>query len=301
VVDTPATRGLAARVGAELRASGFALLFERAETAPSRQELERAALRRGAVAVLRLERSARGVEVWAWDRATRKLVLRELLSGDGDEGELALRAVEVLRASLLEARDPPARTRIEPPSGPALALTQRPTNGWSARIDASAMASVSPGGFGPFAHLALGVGVAHRAGVSFGLEAIAPLSGSSVRGPEGEATLRAVMASAWVAARVSPAHWRVELSLRAGASLAWIDVQGTASAGYSGATATGIAGLPWGAARALYWVSPRFSPWIELRAGATTSAQRVLFAGRPAAEWGIPWASMSLGVCLSLG
>src|SRR5262249_5220500 len=98
------------RVIAELEALGFrALIIDPLDEAASRASLEATARKAGAIAAIRAVPSARGVEVWIADRVTGKTVLREVASDDGaldGEGALALRAVELLRASLLEVALP---------------------------------------------------------------------------------------------------------------------------------------------------------------------------------------------------
>lgn len=113
----------AARLIAELLALGFEVRVvapdgDAGGDVPSR--LAQATRREDALAAIRMiQKQPGGIEVWLADRATNKTVLREVLTaearpGDGAtaEGaahareEVAVRAVELLRASLLETESP---------------------------------------------------------------------------------------------------------------------------------------------------------------------------------------------------
>lgn len=115
----------AARLIAELEALGFEVRVVAPDgdvegDIPSR--LAQTTRREDALAAIRMiQKQPGGIEVWLADRATNKTVLREVLTaktppGEGataDEGarareEIAVRAVELLRASLLETESPGA-------------------------------------------------------------------------------------------------------------------------------------------------------------------------------------------------
>lgn len=108
LVDDADTRPVGVRLRAELVSLGFEVeLAPAPEVEPSRASLEQAAREAGAVAALRVRASRAGVEVWVMDRVTSKTVLREVVfTGGDDEGLVAVRAVELLRASLLEVALP---------------------------------------------------------------------------------------------------------------------------------------------------------------------------------------------------
>src|SRR5262249_41204308 len=101
--------------------------------APAREALEAAARAAGAVAAVRLVPSPTdgGIEVWIVDRVTGKTVLREVVAPDVSAGgaaarasTLAVRVVELLRASLLEM-DAPHPSRGELPPTPELRAIAR--------------------------------------------------------------------------------------------------------------------------------------------------------------------------------
>jgi hypothetical protein len=141
----------ATRLQAELRAAGFevvlmdpAALGEPGPARPAgtpagsggdlRERMDRAAQGAGAFAAASLSRSAAGatVDLWIVDRVTKKMVVRSVTgAGASAPSVLAVRAVELLQASLLEASarrsDEPIPGDVErwiapPPLPPAPAL-----------------------------------------------------------------------------------------------------------------------------------------------------------------------------------
>lgn len=108
---TPATDETFTRLEAELRANGFDVRVETVDPGETRRALEDAITRHQAAAAITIRQaSASGdrPEVWVRDRLTGKLVVRE---DDGPAGApqlIAIHAVELLRASLIELRDPPS-------------------------------------------------------------------------------------------------------------------------------------------------------------------------------------------------
>jgi hypothetical protein len=120
VVDERAV-ALATRVAAELQTLGFSVATQAHEPNPS--ELTQAARDAGAFAAIGIGPTASGnVEITVLDRVTGKTVRRELLGqslADPTTRELvALRAAELLRASLMEieAPHPPRGELPAPPS-----------------------------------------------------------------------------------------------------------------------------------------------------------------------------------------
>lgn len=101
----------------ELLALGLDVIVVETAEAPSttRGGLEQAARDVGAIAAVRIVTTGNAAEVWVADRVTGKTVIREVVSGDprGGAADLALGAVELLRASLLELRLPEGSRRGE--------------------------------------------------------------------------------------------------------------------------------------------------------------------------------------------
>jgi hypothetical protein len=121
-------------LAAELRAAGFQVHVAdsaRSATSDLRADMDAAARALDPIAVLAVSRAAGdarvdvGAEIWLLDRVTGKLVIRRVDgapagSATGTAGDVALRAVELLRGSLLEiALEQPRAARSA--AGPAAA------------------------------------------------------------------------------------------------------------------------------------------------------------------------------------
>src|SRR5688572_12877487 len=117
------------RLRSELDALGLRVVEVSASPGDrSPRSLERSAREVGAFAALRIVPWERGIEVWIADRITGKTVLRELVvaPGEATEDVVALRAVELLRASLLELELPHEQSGDVPPPPAVKRLVTRP-------------------------------------------------------------------------------------------------------------------------------------------------------------------------------
>ncbi|WP_437839405.1 hypothetical protein [Sorangium sp. So ce1153] len=125
--DDPLVREAATRLRAELGAAGFEVVsVPRARDADARPRdgdaraaLERAARDEGAFAAAAIFRSRAGAtaDLWIVDRVTQKTVVRTVeVAGAAAPSVMAVRAVELLQASLLEAN---LLTSRPPPGGGA--------------------------------------------------------------------------------------------------------------------------------------------------------------------------------------
>jgi hypothetical protein len=99
--------GLEPRLRAELEGEGFEVVLVQAEHAPTREDLEDTAKSTDSFAAIALIRPAGSlaVDVWVTDRVTGKTVLRRIDAPpeSPEAGSImAVRAVELLRASLIE-------------------------------------------------------------------------------------------------------------------------------------------------------------------------------------------------------
>jgi hypothetical protein len=101
----------ARRLARDLESLGLDVLVLRAtpENSSGRASLEKSARSVGAIAAVRLVTSGQGTEVWVADRITGKTVIRELVGSteaDARPDDVALGAIELLRASLMELHSP---------------------------------------------------------------------------------------------------------------------------------------------------------------------------------------------------
>jgi hypothetical protein len=167
VVDERA-EALATRVAAELSALGFAVTSQTRE--PRATELATEARRAGAFAAIGIGPTARGtVEITVLDRVTGKTVRREVLGRsltDPTTRELvALRASELLRASLMEIEAPHPPRGDLPPTPAITKVARAPETIKSPerrlRLGAQTGALLAPGlSIAPLLQVSLGARVA---------------------------------------------------------------------------------------------------------------------------------------------
>lgn len=197
-----ALRDALTRTRAELTAEGFEVIVRSLPAgADTRHTLEDAAQQADAEAAIAIASIAGGAEVWVTDRVTDKTLVRTVDVGDQPAAErpraLAIRAVELLRASLVEAVAlPPPRNAPRPkPLPPDLASFVTPEAGPLGGVGAQLSVGLLTGfdGIGP----AGGPAVRLSYGLDMGLFAriawAGPAFGASVEGPLGAATVREEM------------------------------------------------------------------------------------------------------------
>jgi hypothetical protein len=109
VTSDPATPA-ARRLSKDLQGLGLDVLVLKAtpENSSGRESLEKSARSVGAIAAVRLVPAGEGTEVWVADRITGKTVIRDLVGAGSETGpdDVALGAIELLRASLMELHSP---------------------------------------------------------------------------------------------------------------------------------------------------------------------------------------------------
>jgi hypothetical protein len=205
VVLRPAAAGAAlresiGRTEAELRAEGFAVVVRDAPPGvPPREALERAASEVDTVAAvsLFLAPSGAAADVWVTDRITGKTSMRTVRVDDLAPAEraraLAIRAVELLRASLIEATAAP--TRDQPRASPIPADVERwldpddsPLGGFGAEIGVALLTSFD--GMDPAGAPLLRLSYATRAGWLARVSFVGPAFGAQPGGARGSAAVR---------------------------------------------------------------------------------------------------------------
>ncbi len=184
------------RAQAELRAAGFAtVVVEARGDEPARETSLRADPTAIAViAVLRTE-GAPTAEVWVEDRLTGTIVSRGQVSGDprGGAADVAIQAVELLRASLVEIEAKAMASRAAEPERPAAPRAlpapdaragDRPAIGG---LTLSAGGSLFVGASPASAHVAPTVSAAlvHSVGLGGRLRWAGPGAGTDLDAPEG--------------------------------------------------------------------------------------------------------------------
>jgi hypothetical protein len=293
----------ALRVVAELEALGFRpLLLDPAAEPTSRASLEASARAAGAIAAIRAVPSARGVEVWIADRVTGKTVLREI-AADTADAALALRVVELLRASLLEAAlpHPPAgevraspeiQEKLSLPAPAALAPQPAPTLRFSLGLGPL----WSPGGFGAAA--AIDLGVAWMPSDHVGLAAFAafPINHPRVEAKQGSADLTPILAGGALRFLFTTrgSVWAPSLDL--GVTAVSLASEGTASAPYSATSVSAVTAAPYARLGVAFAPTPMLRVRSDLLLGAVVQSVVVRFDKVEVARWGQPIVLASAGV-----
>lgn len=314
----PAPSPFSARVRAEIAAMGFEI-EESADLISSGS---------GAVAAARvIERPGRRVELWIADAATGRLTERAVVlpaPGDDDDSQ-TVRASEQLRAffqPLAMPLAPPLPTSPPAPASsptlvalpsraPALASPPPPAFAPSPApaptaplprrprflVAADLAVPFQPGG--PGLNLGLRGRWAMVEHLGLGAFVSVPLLGSTVRAPEGSASLSAALfgLDLALAARPTPG---LRLAAGAGLALAWLRTSGLASPPYTGKALDAVFALPLVGAEIAPRLAGPVSLFVEGRLGVALPRADLIFAGRPVATWGRPLGLLAAGVAVDL-
>jgi hypothetical protein len=304
------------RLQAELRSLHFDVPeVEIAPDPPSRTQLEDAARQSEAVAAVRIVPSQTGVEVWIVDRLTGKTVLREIVTTEGGaasrDATVALRVVELLRASLMEldAARPPQGEMETPPlirelmappritASPAVKIGTLPALAPPAfSIELGPAAVLSPGGFGPSG--AVSAAVHYHPSEPFGASLIAliPVLPATVSGPEGATTARIGLVGGGLRGTWAPAGSAWALTVGGGLAALWLHLEGQPSPGFAGTSTNLFSAAPYLRAGLGRTVIPRLRVRADVLVGTSLPPTLVKFGDRLAAVWGVPFCAPTLGV-----
>lgn len=293
-IQAPLESEITARLVAELRFLGFSAEV----TAPSEAEpLDPASLETVAAAIT-VDAQGERVEITIVDRITGKRVSRTLTFDDPqsiDPREVAVRAVELLRASLLELEhaEPPPEADVKL-SAPARRTLRR--RDFRVGLGAGVGVGGGPGGVPVATHARVHVRYTPHPRIGVVLVGNVPLHAPQVRAAEGTARIRA----GWfgvgprLALRRPDAILVPDLSVTAGATI--VDMQGVPAPGYQAASTRVVDAIFEGAAGVEVAVSARVRVRLDAAAAVCARTIRVRFAARSAAQWCRPHVLGSLGV-----
>lgn len=296
------------RLRAELSALGFDVLEVPSEAVDSTALLSEQTRAHGAAAAVRIVRSGAGIEVWVVDRVTGKTSLRDVVVPNGPQGDadatIAIRAVELLRASLLEVHAPHASRGDVAPTEEIRAASELPSQAADARrslfgVDLRVGAIASPGGVP--ATLALGGSAYWMPFGMLGFEGrgIASLTTSSIEAHEGRAQLSFGLAGGGARLGVGSSASTWAPSLSAGLAAAWLSARGTAYVATSASSPTALSAAPYLDLALAIQATSHVRAKIDLLGALATNAPQVQFVGRIVADWGRPILAPSAGVELA--
>jgi len=307
VVDERA-RALATRVAAELEALGFRVVTQTHE--PRAEELASEARKASAFAAIGVGPTSEGnVEITVLDRVTGKTVRRELLGrslGDPTTRELvALRASELLRASLMEIEAPhpprgdvPVTPRVERIAR-APETIRRPEHRLRLATESGIM--IAPGiAVAPLLQASLGAKLNER--LELGLNVGSQLTPTTRTFPAGRVEVTARWLSLGPELLLLPrGEGRVALGVDAQFRLLWLGASGFATdAGHRGQSENAWSGALSGGIRSRIRVVKQL--WWTLRPSIGVALREVSIRAddQQLKVWGRPWLDCSTGVEVEL-
>jgi hypothetical protein len=283
------------RLRGELTAAGFEIADAERRAGDAREAAEEEPPVAGVFATIAIvPRAPEAADIWVADRITGKTVVRRVQASPGSNGDvaaiLAVRAVELLQASLLEAIEPAPREERAPaplPSAVSQWMSQRePPASFS--LDAGLGVLVASGGIGPAVLPALGLSYRATADVSLRLRAAGPAFASNLDVSLGTISVRQELLSLDLVYRPPVAAGAVRPLLLAGAGAYHLAVSGTAETPYHGRTDAVFAAHADLGAGAVFGLGRRVSILADARALVVVPKPFVRAAGQEVASAGRP-------------
>jgi len=313
---------VSSRIEAELVALGFHVVHvDGAANTGTPAQLQAAARGANAAAALSLLPSADGVEVWVVDRVTGKTLSRDVVAADAraePERVIAVRVVELLRASLLELDLPaPPEGEVQPtpelraavglprvhatPEPEPAASEPRPLSAPASPsaflFDAALGGNTSVGALAITPLGALGAFWQPAPHVAVGLRATIPLASAQASAPEGSARVATWQMRA--DARIEPLSARHLVSpfFELGLGLIWFQVVGTrATSPFRVASEQLLSAGPDASIGVRWRLSSSWALCSMAGASVAFAKPVVEFAGRHVATLARPLAAWTLGM-----
>jgi hypothetical protein len=313
---------LTGRLRAEIEALGLRVVSVDGRDASPSDLAERARTAGAAVAVSTTETRA-GVDLWLVDRVTGKTLLREVLVRDLSNGDpdsvIALRAVELLRASLLElelGHPPRGEVTVTPDVLKTVGPTALEARGRArhtrraserghpltesedallAGVGASVLAHLGQAGIVPGVTAAAFWQPNRR--VAVGPSVTVPLRSSNVRADEGSAEIWSSMFG--LGFRIAPLApgGVLEPSLGLGGSALFLHIEGVqARPDLATDTAQLVAAGPYGEVGCALRIVRALTLRVDFRALAAFPRPIVEFVGREVASLGRPFVALTFGL-----
>lgn len=302
---------LMSRLGAEIRATGFEVTVQRAaDVTVTADVLQAAAQTNNAIAAVQVVRRADGVEIWIFDRVTAKAVIRRLGSGGRqnqkggpNESLIALRAVELLRGSLLEIRatQPPPFELKASPAVEALVDRSLPppaaAPGQLISLKLTPGLLLSPGGVSQAATGGLELVWWRWAKAAIIANVQIPVTSGRVRAAEGTARVQTTMATTGlrlVRQRPGVQGWTYSGGAAVGAL--WLRLDGIeAQPGFRVQTSSVAAAVFMGHAEMNYGLNAWVSLVLGVSVGLAGPWPEIRFGPNRRADFGLPLAILATG------
>jgi hypothetical protein len=290
---------LSSRLKAELASMGYEVVeFSADDRDQGPTLLETAARQAGAAAALRVQPSRLGVEVWLSDRVSGTTLLREVVLltdvAPGQAELVAVRAAEILRASLFKVAAMPARAEAPRPM-PAAPEKPHPAVPRPAIVLAQVAAAyaASPGGLGPGFGVQPQIAFKIAPGWYAGVSVFVPVGSRSIETDGGSVKASVAMAEAVGEWTVIDEPFGVRIGLGLGA--ARLHVDGVAAAPNIGQSDTALSAYASGGATAFWPVGPIR---LVLHTSVGVAFRRLVATAidQPAGTWGRPVVSCGFGV-----
>ncbi len=307
IVFEPHTEAVSQRLRQEIEAMGFEVQLkpESAEAA----SLENLAVAGQAIAAIRVKPlEAGGVEMTVLDRATGKIVHRELarVSASDPAGKelVATRTVELFRASLMELdADHPARGDVRAPEPVAARVHHEAEVQLRERTGVLSLAAgpallVMPK-WRPSAEFWLQASWVSRSGLGVSAGVFSALSPARITGQEGSVDLFATSYRLGVVWDSQADGAAVSGRLGAGWSLTTLSLRGEASSPYVGSQADLVAWSPWLGATGRVRLTNHLAIFAEASGSLSLPRETIRFAGRNVGDFARPALLTALGPELS--
>lgn len=297
------------RLERDLRSQGFSVLVLAAtpENSSGPAALEHAARGLGGLAAVRVLADARGSELWVLGPGSSRAVTRSLArpaAAEADANEVALGTLELLRASLVELRQPsPSASATAPAATPAAAASPRVT------IPAPAAFSLSGGIAADLGLRSVGPSLSTvwavwaRLGGCFGARGFVslPIVDASSDVPEGKVEVEQALLGAGVLCSLSRASARFSPRVSLGVAGARVETRGQARDPRSSHTEAVWLGGGYG----LLGLGLRLTSDVRLNLDALgvllPTPAVIVVSRREIGTWGAPGGLLTLGLEVQTG
>jgi hypothetical protein len=282
------------RLRAELSTLGYEVVDVTLAPNEGATALDDAARRVNAFAAVHIVPNKGGVEVWIADGATGKTLFRELVIGSGEafDDVVALKAAELLRASLAELGlspkpkpTPPPTSTEKPAARPPPEMPEEPPRAY---FELGPGVLLSPGGVG--ANVVGLVGARFRFHTVLGLDAFValPITPATVSASEGSADVRPWLFGLDLAAWLFDPRSVWQVSGAAGIGVAHLVIEGDPTPPLLGQRETSTVALPFGRVSVERGFGTRFRLGLHGFVGVAAPEHVIRFDGREVATWGRP-------------